>query len=232
MPKIHVLMVAAGVGSRFGADVPKQYLYIAGKTILQHAVCCLNHPSITDLTLVIASDDKVAQTLVFDFDKPIHFTTGGAERFLSVKSGVEYIKACGAKDDDWVLIHDAARPCLPMADLSRLIEMAGDLSDDLDKSAGAILATPVADTLKFAKDGVVCHTVGREHLYQAQTPQMFRLKSLLQMLQFVCQNDVFITDEASGFEHLGQSVAVVMGSRMNIKLTYHNDLPLFERLLG
>lgn len=228
MSKIYALMAAAGVGSRFGADLPKQYLHIHDKTVLQYAVSCLNHPSITDLTLVVAHNDTMVGTLDFDFDKPICFVKGGLERFLSVKSGVEHIWACGANDDDWVLIHDAARACLPMIDLSRLIEVANNLSNEL---VGAILATPVADTLKFAKDGVIRHTVGREYLYQAQTPQIFRLKPLRQMLEYVCQNDVFITDEASGFERMGQNVALVMGSRMNIKLTYPDDLTLLKKLL-
>lgn len=225
---IHALIVSAGSGSRFGADVPKQYLNVCGKTIIEHAVSCLNHRAISDLTLVVARHDDYAKTLVFDFDKPIHFAMGGAERFLSVKSGVERIKANGACDDDWVLIHDGARPCLPMMDLDKLISAANNLPFD---DVGAILATPVADTLKFAKDGVIWHTVNREHLYQAQTPQIFRLKPLLDMLDFVCQNQLMITDEASGFEQMGQSVAVVAGSRVNMKLTYPDDLPLFEKLL-
>lgn len=231
MSKIHALIVAAGVGARFGADLPKQYIRVANKTVIEHAVSCLNHPQIADLTLVIARDDDIASTLDFEFDQPIHFATGGAERFLSVKAGVAHIQALGAQDDDWVLIHDAARACLPKKDLSNLLEVIQRLSKD-DHQVGAILATPVADTLKFAKDGKICHTLSREHLYQAQTPQIFRLKPLLTMLEFVQQNNLFITDEASGFEHLGQSVALVSGSSMNMKLTYPDDLALLERLLG
>lgn len=228
---IHALIVGAGRGSRFGASVPKQYTMIVGRTVLEHSVARLCHDDIDDLTLVIAKDDATAKALSFDFDKPIGFAIGGAERFLSVKSGVEAIVAGGASDDDWVLIHDGARPCLPKADLTaiiyymRLLDKKGDMN-----TAGVILATPVADTLKFAKDGQICQTIDRQNMYQAQTPQAFRLGKLRQMLLDI--DGKVISDEASGFELLGQSVHVVDGSRQNIKLTYPEDLPMIEVMLS
>ncbi|WP_066802514.1 2-C-methyl-D-erythritol 4-phosphate cytidylyltransferase [Moraxella oblonga] len=228
MANIHALIVGAGRGSRFGSALPKQYTTIGNKTILEHSVACLNHECIADLTLVIAQDDEIASTLTFDFDKPIYITTGGAERFLSVKAGVEHIMKNGASFDDWVLIHDGARPCLPEQDLNNLICVLDGLTDEV----GAILATPVADTLKFVQDGNIKHTINRTNLYQAQTPQVFKAGALLAMLDDVCDKGLMITDEASGFEQLGQMVKIVIGSCQNIKLTYPDDVVMIQALLG
>lgn len=246
---IHALIVSAGRGSRFGADMPKQYLSVAGQTILEHGVACLNTPAIADLTLVVAKDDAFVSSLDFCFDKPIYLTDGGAERFLSVKAGVDDI-ARRVVGDAWVLIHDGARPCLPADDLRRLIAVVCILEQKQRQAngenhpVGAILATPVVDTLKFARtqnptslsdcecaDGWICRTVDRHQLWQAQTPQVFRLHALQAMLDTVIADGLMITDEASGFERLGQSVALVQGSRMNMKLTYPDDLALIELML-
>lgn len=226
MTTIHALMVGAGSGSRFGASLPKQYLPVLGRTILEHTASRLTHPAICDLTIVIAEHDTLAKTLHFDIDKPIYFTTGGAERFLSVRAGVASIRKRGGCDDDWVLIHDGARPCLPRQDLDRLIEAVASCD-----GVGVILASPVVDTLKFAQQGKILHTVSREHLYHAQTPQVFRLKALELMLDTVITQGLLITDEASGFEHLGEQVALVTGSPTNMKLTYPSDVYLIEQLL-
>lgn len=226
-PIIHALVVSAGSGSRFGATVPKQYLSVLNKTILEHTIGRLNHPAISDLTLVVAKDDTIACQLDFAFERPIYVATGGAERFLSVLNGVSSIRHRGGADDDWVLIHDGARPCLSLVDLDRLIQA---LPDTFDK-VGAILATPVVDTLKFAPTGTITHTVSREHLYHAQTPQIFRLKALETMLHHVIEQGLMITDEASGFEQLGEQVALVQGSATNLKLTHSQDLPLIELIL-
>lgn len=245
---IHALIVSAGRGSRFGADVPKQYLTVAGRTVLEHGVACLNIPAVTDLTLVVAKDDTLVPSLDFEFDRPIYLTKGGAERFLSVKSGVDDI-ARRAVGDVWVLIHDGARPCLPADDLTHLIGAVRELeqleqTDDKSYPVGAILATPVVDTLKFARtqnptslsdcecaDGWICRTVDRHQLWQAQTPQVFRLHALQAMLDKVIADGLMITDEASGFEQFGRSVALVQGSRRNMKLTYPDDLAMIELML-
>lgn len=242
---IHALIVSAGSGSRFGANLPKQYLSVAGRTVLEHSAACLNVAEIHDLTLVIAKDDTFAPSLAFDFGKPIYFIEGGLERFLSVKAGVESI--CKRTDADaWVLIHDGARPCLSRNDLSKLVQTARmleqqDRSDVVSKAVGAILATPVVDTLKLANNhGGIHHesgyridkTISREGLWQAQTPQIFRLHALQTMLDKVVSHQMMITDEASGFEQFGDSVLLVQGSRSNIKLTYPDDLMLIELMLA
>lgn len=240
-PPIHALIVSAGVGSRFGADKPKQYLSLAGRTVLEHAVACLNIPQIDSLTIVISADDGLARSLPFEFDKSIHFATGGAERFLSVKAGVESI-ARRTEGEAWVLIHDGARPCLSRADLERLLDAMPCVMAQ-PNMAGAILATPVADTLKLAKTTelnrpdtlphftYIHRTVSREQLWQAQTPQLFTLSALQTMLNNAITEGISMTDEASGFEHYGQGVALVQGSRTNIKLTYPDDLAMIELIL-
>lgn len=224
--KIHALMVAAGKGSRFGAQIPKQYLTLADKTVLEHSVARLNHPNIDDLTLVIAKDDEQASGLDLAFEGAIHYAIGGAERWQSVHAGVAAIRGCGADDNDWVLIHDAARPCLPKQDLQDLLDALST-----NPCEAVILAAPVVDTLKQVVHDKIVKTVDRSALWQAQTPQAFRLKALEEVLSMVAKTDMLITDEASGFEMMGREVQIVTGSRLNMKLTYAEDLPLLEAVL-
>lgn len=225
--KVHALVVAAGKGLRLGADIPKQYLRLAGKTVLQTSVSRLNVDDIDDLTLVVAYGDERVQYLDFEFDRPLHYAIGGDERWQSVRFGVEKIRHLGAGDHDWVIIHDAARPCLPKTDLYALLDTLNHTLYD-----GVILATPVVDTLKKADDDlIVISTTNRTGLWQAQTPQAFRLGALEDMLVQIDKKNLAITDEASGFEMLGKSVQIVQGSRLNIKLTYADDLPLLELIM-
>lgn len=243
---VHALIVSAGQGSRFGADIPKQYLKVAGRTVLEHSVARLNTSKVADLTLVVGKDDRMASSLFFEFDRPIHLTCGGAERFLSVKAGVDSIGQ-RVSSDVWVLIHDGARPCLAKEDVNRLIGAAHQLqkqslaSTSSVGAVGAILATPVVDTLKLAQNdenavdgigGLIQSTIDRRHLWQAQTPQIFRLHALQNMLDKVIAHQLMITDEASGFERYGESVVLVQGSRFNIKLTYPEDLAMIELILN
>lgn len=225
-PKVYAMIVAAGTGSRYGADIPKQYLKAAGKTIVQHSVAKLvNSKYINDCQLVISTEDTVAKSLTWA--GPIRFCFGGDERWKSVFAGVKAIENTGAKPDDFVLIHDAARPCVMSDDIDAVITTA------LTERYGAILATPVADTLKKVDDmGIIVKTADRADLWQAQTPQVFRLKYLKQVLLEVEAKGLSITDEASGFEQLGFPIRIVEGSRTNIKLTYPSDLSLIEFLLS
>ncbi|WFF39089.1 2-C-methyl-D-erythritol 4-phosphate cytidylyltransferase [Moraxella nasibovis] len=225
--QVHGLIVAAGKGLRLGADRPKQYLQITDKTVLEESVARLNVDALSDLTLVVAKDDAYAAKLSFDFAGEVHRTFGGDERWQSVKNGVKSIRDRGAKDTDWVLIHDAARPCLPRADLMAVLTALKQTTHD-----GVILAAPVVDTLKQVDGSSVVKTVSREGLWQAQTPQIFRLGALEKVLAEVAAQGLVITDEASGFEMLGLSVEVVAGSRLNMKLTYAEDLPLLRFILS
>lgn len=225
---VHALIVAAGTGSRFGGDKPKQYQKIGDKTVLEHSITRLIVPQIADLTLVIAQAD--AHFAQLDLSKtlppnlPITLTNGGDERWQSVANGVAAIRAAGAADDDWVLIHDAARPCLPMVDLQNLLAVQ-------DEPFGAILATPVVDTLKLSQQGAIVRTVDRQNLWCALTPQMFRLAALERVLAQVARDNLAITDEASAFEAAGLPIKIVAGSRMNIKLTHADDLAMMSAIL-
>ena len=234
-PKVHAMIVAAGRGSRFGASIAKQYVVIQGQTLLQHSVARLADSIYIDkCLLVIAADDYTAQTL--DFALPIHYATGGAERWQSVLAGLEAITAVGANDSDLVLIHDAARPAVPCHDIEVVIAAA------MLEPYGAILATPVADTLKRSqpsinKDGndtayYVERTVDRSHMWQAQTPQVFRVSQLRRVLAYVATHNLPITDEASAFEYLNLPIRLVTGSRQNIKLTYPDDATILAAILN
>lgn len=220
---IYALIVAAGKGSRFGGQIAKQYLKIGDDTILQSSVKVLAKSNdINACTLVIAGDDTIAKTL--NFALPCQFVLGGNERFESVVNGVFHI-AKTAHNDDLILIHDGARPCLNPSDLQKVIDVAKN------EPNGAILGVPVADTLKLVKNGQIIQTADRTHLWHAQTPQIFRLGKLLQVIEFVKQNNLIITDEAQGFDLLNLPVAMVQGSSSNLKLTHPSDLPLIEFLL-
>jgi len=210
------------------AGVPKQYQPLMGKPMLWHAVRVLAVAPIEMVFVVLAKDDK--RFTAHDWSafrgriEPLY--CGGATRANSVHNGL--IAAMAAIDaDDWVLVHDAARPCLPRADLERLIaECSGD-------AIGGILALPVADTVKrVAKDeaGVarIARSEDRTQLWLAQTPQMFRVGLLAQALH-AAKGDV--TDEASAVEQLGLQPRLVVGSRRNIKVTYAEDLAIAEAIL-
>ncbi len=249
-PVIHALIVAAGTGSRYGGQIPKQYQRIDGKPLLLHTLARLSvaRHRIAGLTLVLAATDSYADALMADIQGaaalPIVRADGGAERWQSVANGVASIRDAGAHDDDWVLIHDAARPCLAAADLMALIDKLAVLdaqafSDGqgatdtahIDQHSAAILGTPVVDTLKKAVDGQISHTVSRDNLWQALTPQAFRLSQLERVLALVADDALNITDEASAFEMAGLAVSIVTGSRMNLKLTYAEDLALITMIL-
>ena len=239
-PNIHAMIVAAGRGSRFGASVAKQYTMLQGQTLLQHSVARLAASDYIDkCLLVVAADDRTAQTL--DFALPIHYAVGGSERWQSVQAGVMTISNTGADDSDLVLIHDAARPAVPSHDIDQVITAA------MTETYGAILATPVADTLKESysqselterlldeSDGhaYAKRTVDRHNMWQAQTPQVFRLGQLRKVLNYVSEHQLTITDEASAFEYLALPIRLVIGSRQNIKLTYPDDATLLAAILN
>ena len=234
-PKVHAMVVAAGRGSRFGASIAKQYVVIQDQTLLQHSVARLADSDYIDkCLLVIAADDVTAQTL--DFALPIHYATGGADRWQSVLAGLEALIAAGANDTDLVLIHDAARPAVPRQDIKAVITAA------MLEPYGAILATPVADTLKRSVSHIdkdindivhyVEQTVDRSQMWQAQTPQVFRTSQLRKVLAYVATQNISITDEASAFEYFNLPIRLVTGSRQNIKLTYPEDTTILTAILN
>jgi len=225
---LFALIPAAGAGSRMLGGAPKQYQRLAGRPMLWHALHALDHARIETLFVVLAKDDRVfgAQDWRAFEGRLEPLYCGGATRAESVHNGLIAAMA-GIDADDWVLVHDAARPCLPRADLERLIaECEGD-------AIGGILALPVAETVKrVVKDeaGVarVAKSEDRSQLWLAQTPQMFRVGLLAQALHGARGE---VTDEASAIEQLGLQPRLVAGSRRNIKVTYAEDLAIAEAIL-
>lgn len=221
------LIPAAGSGSRMGAELPKQYLEVAGAPMLLHAVRALcAHPKIEQVFVVLAADD--AHFAAYDwtpFDAKLRrLYCGGVTRAESVLNGLRAIDPV-SQPEDWVLVHDAARPCLAQAHLDALITtLAAD-------EVGGLLAVPVADTLKRADaDARVIATEPRENLWQAQTPQMFRHGLLLRALEALGTDTP--TDEARAIEHLGLKPKLVACDATNLKVTYSQDLRLAELILG
>lgn len=224
MPRHYAIVPAAGSGSRFGAEKPKQYLDLLGRPLIFHTLKALTAcPDIERVWVVLAPDDPWWPR--FDWSelgaKLETVRCGGATRAESVTNGLQ-AAAMVAADDDWVLVHDAARPCISAAMLDALF---ADLAQD---PVGGILAVPVADTLKRADaEQRVAATEPRDGLWQAQTPQMFRYGLLGDALQ-KCRD---VTDEAGAVEALGLKPKLVRGDATNLKVTYPADLALAAMIL-
>ncbi len=219
-----VVVPAAGIGSRMNAPVPKQYLKLAGRCVIEHTLARLcAHPKIGAVIVSLSADDEWWREIDTDrFAKPIISVLGGAERCHSVLNGLRAL-AERAAGDDWVLVHDAARPCLRVADIDRLVELLQD------HPVGGLLGLPVADTMKRTDGaGEVVETVSRDALWRALTPQMFRLEMLTQALERALKGGFLVTDEASAMEHGGHRPLMVEGHADNIKITRPQDLALAE----
>lgn len=224
MPRYFAIVPAAGSGSRFGAEQPKQYLPLAGRPLIHHTLQALcRSPHIERVLVVLAPDDVHWRGYDWRDLGPKLETVyaGGATRAESVLAGLRAAETAVA-DDDWVLVHDAARPCLSQAMLESLI---GELADD---PVGGLLAVPVADTLKRS-DGEdrVTATEPRDGLWQAQTPQMFRYAPLLAALAA----GHAVTDEAGAIEAFGLRPKLVRSDTTNLKVTFPADLSLAELIL-
>lgn len=226
-PDLWVVIPAAGIGARMGADRPKQYLSLAGRTVLEHTLDCFaGHPRVRGMILAIALDDPYWPELALEVCVPVHVVPGGEERAQSVLNALDLLMAL-AKPQDWVLVHDAARPNLAREDLDRLI-----MTVEQD-AVGGILAVPVRDTMKRADESArILHTEPREGLWHALTPQMFRLGLLHQALTRALAAGLKMTDEASAMEYAGFAPRLVEGRADNLKITRPEDLDLAEFFLS
>ncbi|PMJ91292.1 2-C-methyl-D-erythritol 4-phosphate cytidylyltransferase [Vibrio sp. 10N.261.55.A7] len=224
--EIIAIVPAAGVGSRMKADRPKQYLSINDKTILEHTVALLlSHPKIDQVVIAVSEGDPYFPTLSIAKQANVIRVSGGKERADSVLSALQYVEENTLSS--WALVHDAARPCVQLSDIDKLIDTA------LVQDVGAILACPVRDTMKRSDEQQnISVTVDRTALWHALTPQMFPTQSLNHALNQALEENAVITDEASAMERLGLSPALVNGRSDNIKITQPEDLALAEFYLN
>jgi len=229
-PRFWAVVPAAGLGSRMGSARPKQYLPLAGRPVLDHTLARLRaEPRIGAVVVALAGGDRYWPSLdgatASSGGTPVHTVAGGAERCHSVLNALEGLAAL-ANEADWVLVHDAARPCLRREDLSKLMDTLAE------HRVGGLLGLPVSDTLKRCReDGDVIATVDRAGLWRALTPQMFRLGMLRQALRAALSEGVLVTDEAAAMERAGWTPRMVHGHGDNIKITHPQDLALAELYL-
>jgi len=217
-----VIIPAAGTGKRVGSTTPKQYLPLNGKPIIAHSIdIFLTHPLIQKIVVVTANDDIYFSPIQSTFPaEKLLTTTGGNQRQISVYQGLLALQSM-AKQDDWVLVHDAVRPYVCSQDIDCLITTLQH------HPVGGLLGTRARDTLKRTNaQNEIISTIDRAHVWQAQTPQMFRYGLLYEALKKAIAENRQMTDESSAIEYAGYHPLMVEGSRQNIKITYVEDLYL------
>lgn len=216
MRNIAAVIPASGVGSRMNAPLPKQYLKIQGKTILEHTLAVfLSHPSITQIVVAVSQTDPYYADITLLKHPKIRLVFGGETRANSVFNALQVLDK-----HDWVLVHDAARPCIKRSDLDKILQ--------IDDENGAILAIPAVDTMKRANGTKIAHTEDRSTLWHALTPQFFNVGLLSTSLQSAFAQQAVITDEASAMELAGYKPHLVAGRSDNLKVTRPEDLALAE----
>ena len=216
---IVAIVPAAGIGCRMNNQIPKQYLKIGSMTVIEHTLNkLLSHPKITQVIVVINREDVIFKTLEVAMHDKIKVTIGGQTRAESVLAGLHLLN-----DNQWALVHDAARPCVCHDDITQLIDIV------LNAQQGGILATRVSDTIKRAyqnNDNIIEYSEDRNYLWAAATPQLFKANELKSCLQQALDNHMTITDEASAIEYCGGHPLLVECRRDNIKITRPEDLAL------
>lgn len=224
--RYRAIVPAAGVGLRMATDRPKQYLPLCGSTVLRHTLEKLHaiDEIVSILVMIRSGDPWFSGASVAGLDR-VAVVEGGAERCDSVRLGLEAMQA-DARDGDWILVHDAVRPCVTQADiLSLLATLSGD-------PVGGLLASPVRETLKRVdRGGQVSETVDRSGIWAAATPQLFRYGLLRDALKGAAKAGLPMTDEAAAIEWAGYRPRIVEGSPDNLKITHPADLALAERIL-
>ncbi len=226
-PRYWAIVPAAGVGRRFGAHIPKQYLPLRGRPVLQHTLERLAAlPGLEGVVVAIGAADRWWADLQLALPCPLEVVPGGAERVDSVLRAARHL-APWLGEGDWLLVHDAARPCVRPDDILRLMDAVRD------HPCGGLLGTPVRDTMKDVDaDGTVRATVDRSRLWHAYTPQLFRAPLLLAALEVAVAEGRPVTDEASAMEAAGHAPRMVEGHADNLKITRREDLALAEFFLA
>ncbi|OOH91223.1 2-C-methyl-D-erythritol 4-phosphate cytidylyltransferase [Pasteurellaceae bacterium 15-036681] len=216
MRHIYVVIPASGIGSRMQANLPKQYLKLQGKTILEHTLSIfLEHPQVEKIVVAVSETDPYYANIELLHHAKIEIVFGGETRADSVFNALQVVP-----DSSWVLVHDAARPCLKRSDLDKLLQ--------IEDTNGAILATPAIDTMKRANGAQISHTEDRSTLWHALTPQFFPTDKLKDALINAFQQKLNVTDEASAMEFAGFHPLLVAGRSDNLKITRPEDLALAE----
>lgn len=236
-PQCHALLPTAGTGSRLGGDLPKQFQQLAGRPMLSYAIdAFIQTPEISSIWVGVSSgfiDNPILKTLS-KAGKPLHcLPTGGATRQETVRNTLLAMLKAGVPEADWVLVHDAARPGISPALVQKLIAVVQTSGE------GGLLAMPLADTLKMADSTSAIagnptradKTISREHLWQAQTPQMFGLRQLYDAIEDGIRLEADITDEASAMELAGAKPLLVEGATINFKVTHPADWTLMQTIL-
>ncbi len=222
--KIWVIIPAAGSGSRMQQPTPKQYLTLGDRTVIEHTLAVfVDRVDVEQVTVCLPANDQTFQTLGIAAHAKLVVTQGGASRARSVLNG---LRSINASSNDWVLVHDAARPCLSTSLLDELIE---NLVND---EVGGILAMPAKDTLKRSDEkGQIAQTIDRAVIWQAQTPQMFRFGIMIDCLERALHDGIDITDEASALEAYSYKPRLIESDARNLKITTPEDLVLAEFLV-
>ena len=223
--RIWAIVPAAGIGHRYGSAIPKQYLPLCGTPVLLHSIRrLLEIKEVEQILVPLGSDDTLWKNLEFSHPK-VKTIAGGCDRSQSVINALEGLSNL-AKEEDWVLVHDAVRPCVTEFDIKKIIREV--CNDDV----GGLLAYQVVDTIKElnGSDGVI-KTIDREKLWCALTPQMFRYELIKKALRATVLSDQPVTDEASAIEFLGLSPKIIPGEKSNIKITSAEDMLLAELII-
>lgn len=223
---VHALIPAAGQSVRFGGTTLKQYTHLLGQPVMSHSIeAVMKHPAVKRVTVALAPDDGIYDELIKPVFPNVGIAAGGDSRAQSVLNGLRFIRDTDP-DTEWVMVHDAARPCLAVSSLNALLEQG------LASGSGAILAVPVSDTLKIANQaGEIERTADRRRYWFAQTPQLFRIEELIVNLAAALVSGQPPTDEAEAMEQAGVHPLLVEGRASNIKITGAEDLALAEFIL-
>jgi 2-C-methyl-D-erythritol 4-phosphate cytidylyltransferase len=224
--EIWAVVPAAGIGKRMQSDIPKQYLQLIDRPVIEHTLTrLLAVERVKGVVVALQSGDPYWPALHIESRKPVIVAAGGAERCQSVMNALEVLASQPGYDPEtaWALVHDAVRPCVSAGDIENLIDAA------CGAEAGALLALPVRDTMKRAdQDQCVAHTVDRDGLWHALTPQLFACERLSAALAAALDDGFMVTDESSAMEHAGYRPGLVPGREDNIKITRPADLRLAE----
>ncbi|CAL4324789.1 2-C-methyl-D-erythritol 4-phosphate cytidylyltransferase [Buchnera aphidicola (Protaphis terricola)] len=215
-PKIVAIVPAAGVGKRMLSGIPKQYIKIKNRTILEYTlIALLSHPNIVRVIVSLNKQDNYFKKLSISSDIRVVSVIGGNKRINSVLSGLVL-----PIHEKWVIVHDAVRPCISYQDLEKLISITKK------SKIGGILARPISDTIKYVSHNTkkISYTIERKNIWHALTPQLFPINLLRFCLKKIIQNNIDITDESSALEYCGYNPLIVLGSYKNIKITFPEDL--------